>query len=238
MPLTLTVTPGNLTGTFTVAGSSASGTIKGAKLTGDCVLAWSNVGTFLADGSQSIAMARGPWVFVALSGSDLSNPEHVYVRDEDDNIHAAIFDAVHARLLSLAIPGIEGRVLKRSVLENVAGSWPACLVDIPNNVGETAGQAGGTNERSDWGYPVRVTFGDRVLSKLDPDAAIVPTLERRRIAFAAFDRKRLSAHPDVFDTRVEPGAVRQNYATDSGAGYHIIGSTFTVRAVARVRRGF
>ena len=188
MALTLTVTPGDLTGTFVVAGSAAAGTIKGAKLTGDCEIAWSDVGTFLADGSQAITLTRGPWVFAALSGSTLSDPKHVYVRDEVDNVHAAIFDAVVARLLSLTIPGIEDRVLKRSVLENVAGSWPACLVDIPTGMGESAGAAGGTNERSDWGYPVRVTFGDRVISKLDPDLAIVPTLERRRIAFAAFAR--------------------------------------------------
>jgi hypothetical protein len=233
MALALSVLPGDLTGTFVVSGSAAAGSILGARLTGECRLDWTTVGAFAGDGSQAISVARGPWVFVAQSGSSLSPPEHVYVPEAADNVHAAVFDAVVARIESLALPRVGNRVFKRGRPENVAGSWPCVIVTVPGGVGETvATGTDGNNERSGW------AIGDRVVSK-DTDAMIDPTLELRRIVFAAFDRPaaRIQAGPSVFETRVEPGAVVQDMVTDGGTGYRIVGSVLTVRAGALVRRG-
>lgn len=239
MALTLDVTPGDLTATFAVAGSVAAGTIYGAKITGLCSPSWATVGTFTVDGSQAIALARGPWMFFALSGSTFSEPQHVYIRNSDGNIHDIAVDAVAARLATLALPGIGANIQKRARRENVGGEWPAVLVDVPYGSTETGVATGGNNMRSDWGYPVRVTIADRIFSQQDPDVAVAPILELRRIAFAAFDRPaiRLDGSPDIFDTRVEPGAIKEALAADGGTGYHIIGSVFIVRVAARVYRG-
>lgn len=236
MALALSVTPGDLQGTFTVSGSSASGSILGALLTGDCGLSWATVGSFVADGSQTIAVARGPWVFMAQQGSTLSPPQHIYIREDADNLHNEAFNGVLARLQSLTVPGVNDRIFKRSILEHVGGSWPVILVDIPPGTAEQSGQTS-NNIRSDWGFPVRITIADRVLQKQDPDIAIKPTLERRRIVLAAFDRKRLGYDTNIVDTRVEPGPIWQNFVTDGGAGFHVVGSVITVRVSVLARRG-
>jgi hypothetical protein len=239
---TLTATIDALGVLLSIAGAQASGVVYGVKLTGLTqdgqnavpVALWA----YSASGSQNVSITRGPWVVWAVEGASVSNVQHLYVPDATDGIHGEIFDAVYARVCSLALPGIADRVHQRVSLENIGGQWPAVLLEIPNGLGESPGPNNGSNERSDWGFAVRVTIADRLISDMDPDVQLKPLLKLRRIVLAAFDRVRLSPPESVFDCRVEPGAVKQEFATENGKGYRVLGTVLTVRAIARLPRGF
>jgi hypothetical protein len=237
----LTVTAGTLTVTLTISGVSAAGVVYGVPLTGatqdGCNVMPVSLWGYSANGSQTVAMNRGAYLLFAVEAGAVSNVQHRYVGGVEDTIHGRVLDAVYSRIVSLALPGVAGRIHKRVQLENIGGVWPAVLLDIPNGSSETPGPNGGSNERSDWGYPVRVTIADRMVADVDPDTQLKPLLRLRRIAFSAFDRVRLSPPQEVFDTQVQPGPIRQEYTVEGTSPFRILGTTFTVRAIARMTRG-
>ena len=241
MALTLLVTDnGDATATFTVAGSSGSGTVVASWFRGreGQQTAYSTVWSFSGDGSSSAtAMTPGHYFFFAKEGANLSPLVYQSVQDPNDAQAVACRKAVSARIKLLALDGIWNNVVLQFKPNDLAVSYPVVFVTLPEGGGET--DTGGTNATTDWGHPVRVLIADRLDMQMDDQHGHFD-MWRQQIRHA-FDRQRLPGVTRVKLTRVEPGAMVQRFQVlnaDGGQAYQLVGSELVIRCITRELQGF
>ena len=237
MPLALSVADNeDGTASVTVAGSPGPGTVLAAPFTGrEGGLVWAPVWAFAADGSAAVTTAPGHYVWLAAAGADLSGPVYQSVADPAPALAEQCLRAVAARVQLLGLSRIGDRVYVRAEAKDLNVSYPCAFV-CPPAAAEAGGADAGTNLRSDWGHPVRVTVADR--KHPDRGDQTLPDFARwRQQVFRAFDRERLPGVPAVLQTLVEPGPVMQFHVTREGE-YSLAATELTVRCVARQPRGF
>jgi hypothetical protein len=231
---------GNSTVGLTVTGSTAPGTVSAALFTGqEGALAWSTVWSFSADGtSPPITVAPGHYVWAAFAGPAVSPPVYQSVVDPTPALAEQCLRQVAARIQLLALPRIGSRVYVRADALDANLSYP-CVVVYPPAEGEVPGPDGGTNARSDWEHPIRVSVMDR--KHPSQGDAILPSFAGwRQQILRAFDREALPgiAGGALLQTVVEPGPVMRFYATAPGKEYSLAATELTIRCLARQPRGF
>lgn len=229
----------DLTATFTVTGSSGSGSVIATRFRGieGPQTASSTVWSFTGDGASSpTAMIPGHYFFQAIQGTNTS--PIVYKAIQDTNLAEATANraAVQARIQLLALDGINDNVVVQFKPNDMTVQYPVVFVTIPDGAGET--YAGGANSMTDWGHPVRVLIADRQDMIQDSESSHFDTW--RQAIRRAFDGQRLPGANRVKITLVEPGPVvmkmRPLYATTDP--YQLLGSEMTIRCITRETKGF
>jgi hypothetical protein len=217
-----------------VSGATGAGAVFGIRLTGSCSPGtWASLWSFSTNGvSPDTTVPNGAWMFVAKAGSDWSDPQHLLVPESGDPIALKCRKAVADFLRTMAFSRIADRVYEQRTPVSLNISYPCVFVhlwDFQESV------AGGTNQRTEWLYPIKVLFATRD-GELD-ERASKEILGWRQVALEAFDWWR-PAEPTIEYANIVPGLGLQRFVYPvSGQEVEITGSQMTVNCRVRRFRG-
>ncbi len=229
---TLTVTDnGDGTGAVATIAGSTPGSSNAVNIQADSATTWTVAGIQPSDGTVAIAQPRGYyWAYCqSLLGpvSVVSNVVRFAITNFDDSVHDRSADAIVAKLLTLSMPLINGRIYKQMLPDENVVEFPCVIVHY--NKGEQ--YLGGTNIRDDIGYPLSVLICDRKLTNLGTMPGWI-TSYRQRMQRALRNVK-LVGVPEIYNVLIEPDAV----VDEKLPMYQYFVSGFTVICVSREVRG-
>lgn len=222
---------------FTVIGTAGAGTVKYFKITGKCeqftwVTAWSFAGD---ETSDAVELDPGAYVFLAEDSGGISNAYHTSVTDPDDPAVYRCRTSVANFIRSMALSKVQDRVYERRSPVDSNVTFPCVFVHLWDfNERDTGG---GTNERTEWEYPVKVLIASRT-NELNDEMSKEMSGWRQTI-LEAFDWF-IPSDTDIQWTRSTPRSAFQKftYPLNGGKSFELTGSEVIVKCVLRRPRGF
>lgn len=197
---------------------------------------WTAGGTRTGNGTIPAAIPDGYyWWYVTATengSTSISNLVYQPVTDGKDALHDRIFDAVQARALALAMPGIVDVYVKET--DSIPALEFPCL--LLTTFGKSETEVGGTNRQDDRGYPVSFYFLDREPGSAGERQDIDKRRHLNRQKFLRAMREQLlPGVNEVMTCRVEPDAVT---VSGNQGKLAVRGSGGLLRFITREPRGF
>ena len=223
--------------TATVTGATGTTTVYTAPFSGVHNLPsnWTSGGSRVGDGTIAISVATGHYFCYSQHDSDPPTvPVYVHATNSTQSVHYRCATAIQALIQSLGLTSIDSANIIVRKLDSDRGvddgtySLPMIVV---STIGLEQNQPA-TNERDDVGYPVMVTI--LAADNQDLSTNHDKYLRWREQIARAFRNQNLSAVPEIYTARIEPGPIVSPTAFWDRNTFH---SALVVRCMSREVRG-